>query len=122
MDKKICLDTNVIISLIRDKNLELIEKIDAKFYTTSISVFELWFGRRKSENLPQLFDVLEIVDLDEESAKIAANIMLELKKEGKMINLNDLFIAAICIRNNLKLLTVNKKDFKNLEKFNLVLA
>ena len=51
MVEKVCLASDIIIGLLR-KNEEaraLVESADADFFTTSINIFELWYGKRKNE-------------------------------------------------------------------------
>ena len=123
MVRKICLDSDILISLLRKDNptKELLESLEGNFCISAINYFELWFGRKNSELISELLGWLEVLNLDEESSKIAADILRELKKDGELIDLKDLFIASICIKNEAELLTNNKKHFQRLEKYNLKL-
>ena len=47
--------------------------------------------------------------------KIFGKIKADLKKEGKIINDSDLFIASIAISNKMRLVTNNDKHFKRIE-------
>src|SRR3989344_61988 len=71
--------------------------------------------------LAELFSILKLVEFDKESAFRSAVIEKELTKEGKMINLIDIFIASICKTNNFIMLT-SDKDFKKIKglKINLI--
>ncbi len=123
MVRKICLDSDVLVSLLsgNKKTKVIIEQLEGEFHSTVINVFEIWFGRKENEKIFKLLKWLNIHDLDEKSAKIAADILRKLKKEGKILEIRDLFIAAICIKNDLELLTLDK-HFKRLKKFGLILA
>ena len=67
--------------------------------------YELWLG----ETLPTC-KVLEIVL---ETAVWYANIRAELKRAGKPIPSNDLWIAALCLQHNLPLLS-RDRHFDNI--------
>ena len=125
MDEKICLDSDVLIELERG-NLEVkrileLKKETATLSTTPINVFELWFGFKNKEEIFLLIEDLFIYNFDKNAAKVAGDIKRTLKKEGEDIEIRDLFIAAICIKNNLKLFTFNKKHFERLMRFGLIL-
>jgi predicted nucleic acid-binding protein len=104
------------------KTKELLESLDADFYLTSVNAFELWYGRKKSELVFEVLESFNILDLDKNSAKLAGDILRELKNKGEIIDLKDVFIGAICIKNDVSLLTYNKKHFERLKKFGLVLV
>ncbi len=120
MESKICLDTSTLIELIKgDKKIrEFVERTTDTFATTAINAFEIWYGRKSTEDVSKLLENLKIYDFDCFSAKIASNILRELRKQGILLEIRDVFIASICIANNLKLVTLDK-HFKRLKKFGL---
>lgn len=126
MDRKICLDSDVLIELTKGNKeiVECLQKFDASLYTSSINVFELWTGRLKKEeeNIHNLIISLKKEGFDSESAIKAGDINLSLKEKGELIDFRDLFIASICITNNLELFTLNKKHFERLSKYGLRLV
>ena len=77
MGEEICIDSDVIISLLRgDKETkELLEKIESEFSTTTINAFEILFGRKSDEvyELLKCFHRIYDFDYDYESAKVAAD-------------------------------------------------
>ena len=121
MVKKICLDSSVLISILtgREETKKSFEMMEASFYTTSISSFELWVGRKQDEPVSKLLDTISILDLDDQSARKAADIHRDLQKKGSTLELKDLFIGSICISNGMELWTYNLKDFERLEAFGL---
>ncbi len=124
--KKTCLDTDVIIELLKN-NEEIkkkIEALNAEFYTTTINTFELWSGRKENEEntIKNLLSWLNIQSLNKESAYKAGDIRIKLKKQGLDIEFRDIFIASICIENDLELLTYNKKHFERMQQFGLKLV
>jgi tRNA(fMet)-specific endonuclease VapC len=125
VDKKICLDSDILIEISKN-NTEVIEKLrklDANIYTTPINIFEIWAGRFKKEenSVKKLINNLKKINFDEQSSLKAADIQLELKKTGQNIDFRDIFIASICIQNDIPLFTKNKKHFERLTKFGLKL-
>ena len=125
MDRKVCLDSDIQIEILKN-NQQISEKIielKANLYTTSINIFEIWTGRLKKQedSAKQLIRSLKKINFDENSALKAGDINLELKKSGELLDIRDVFIASICISNNLELFTLNKKHFERLTKFGLKL-
>ncbi len=123
MAEKICLDSDIIIDILNNKKevKEILESIGKEFYTTSINIFEAWYGRKDTEKIENLISALYKLSFDEKSAKLAAQILTELKDKGNLIEPRDMFIGAICIANEIALFTKNKKHFERLEKFGLKL-
>jgi predicted nucleic acid-binding protein len=123
MVRAICLDSDVVIDILRNGSArDLLGDMDAEFYLTSINIFEIWYGKKNSENLPAFFNLLKISDFDKNAAILAADILLKLRKEGEDLDYRDLFTASVCIIHDLELLTHNKKHFERLKKFGLKLV
>ncbi len=61
---------------------------------------------------------LECLSFDRKSADLAAELYRKLKKDGRMINLKDLYIGATCLSNKEKLITMGS-DFEVLGDFGL---
>jgi tRNA(fMet)-specific endonuclease VapC len=122
--RKICLDTDVLIQIMRDDPTlkETLSSMDASFHTTTISVFEIWQGHKQSEGTLELIHSLIKLDFDEKSAFAAGDIQRKLSDAGEILDFRDLFIASICIKNDAELFTFNKKHFERLKKFGLKLA
>jgi tRNA(fMet)-specific endonuclease VapC len=59
-----------------------------------------------------------ILTIKESTATAYAKIRLTLKKKGKPIPENDLWIASICIEHNIPLIS-NDKHFENIEGLKL---
>ncbi len=116
------LDTNIIIELVRGNKeiIELLKDVDKEYYITSITKFEILVGVPKEEELFWI-NFFPTLDFDSKAAEIAASIFKQLEKQGKLIELKNLFIGAVCIANNLPLLTLNKKHFERLKEFGLEL-
>src|SRR3989344_8623473 len=107
MDEKICLDSDFIIELInkKEKANDLFEKyyrLDT--YTTTINIFELLQRVEKIEDVESFLNKVNVLDFDEKSARLASETHKELKSKGQILEFRDLFIAAICLSNNLTLI------------------
>lgn len=121
MVKKICLDSDVLIDLLKGKKevIKKINKFDAEYYATSINVFELWMGKKNKETIFELISTLKILDFSKKSGFVAADIKNKLKEKGEDLDIRDIFIASVCIEQDIELITNNKKHFQRLKKFGL---
>jgi len=116
-----CLDTNIIIDILRG-DTELKTKIDRlDVATTTITLCELFKGaylsRDSEKNIKTIEDFIreiDILNLDEKSSRIVGKDYKNLKIQGKLIQDLDLIIASIAKRHNFVLATRNKKDFQNI--------
>ena len=125
MDNRICLDTDVIIDILRGDK-ETINKIHEleksnMLATTFINLFELYSGvflsSKKEENFNKVKNFLPMVrvlNLSHLSTLIGGQINASLKNKGKIIESRDLLIASIALIENFVLLTKNKKHFENI--------
>lgn len=123
MERKVLLDSDIAIEILRD-NQDIIKKIltlEARFYTTSVNVFELWSGRSNDKKMEEFLSSFQILEFDKESAIISGNIRKELKKKGTQIDFRDLFVASICIKNDIEFFTHNIKHFQRLQGYGLKL-
>jgi len=115
------IDTSVIIALARD-NKKVLEYLttnhkNTTFYITAVTRFELKCG--KTRDIEDYYiNMLKTLPFDDKSADIASYIYKELSKKGKTPNFKDLFIASICIANNIPLITLDR-DFKVFKEFGL---
>ena len=62
---------------------------------------------------------VDTITLSDSTTKEFAQIFASLRKAGKPIGTNDMWIAALCIEHNLPLLTLDK-DFSHIEKLKKV--
>ena len=124
MDRQICLDSDILIEIAYgdEKIIEFIKKTNAEWHTTAINIFEIWSERdEKQKNIENLIERLRKQDLNEPASLKAGEIRRKLKERGEILEIRDIFIGAICIENNLELLTNNKKHFERLQEFGLKL-
>lgn len=74
----------------------------------------------KIRDLDNLLKGVDVLPFDEKAARKAAEIYHNLRLNNKMIAFRDIFIAAICIVNNLELATLNKKHFERIDGLSLL--
>ncbi len=124
--KDYLLDTNIIISFLRNKEgVAVLKTIDTcKLFVSSIVIAEFYLGaylsNQKQKEINGLSDFLDkgrifIVPIDENIAKKYGELQAFFTKHGKKKPVFDLLIAATCLVNNLSLVTLNKKDFEGIE-------
>ncbi len=122
MAEKVCLDTDVCISIIKgqpeaDRISDLIAA--GKIFVTSMTVFELYLRKEKIHEIQNFLDGIFVLDLNEECAIKASSIYKELKEKGNILDFRDVFIASIAMVNNCSLATFNKKHFSKINNLEL---
>src|SRR5487761_2623524 len=105
-------DTNAAIAVI--KGNDRIEALlsDAQLYTSIIVIGELYYGasysERRSENLENILTFMssvKVLSCGEETAVRFGEIKADLRKKGRMIPDNDIWIAATSLQHGLELVT-----------------
>src|SRR5574337_950461 len=113
MNGRISLDTNIVIRLFKN-DPEIIRTLaSVSTFCLPIPVIaEILFTARNSsrqkENLKiynEFIDVCDALNITRKTADHYSSIRLELKRKGRPIPENDLWIAAICREQNLPLIT-----------------
>jgi tRNA(fMet)-specific endonuclease VapC len=119
------LDTNVCIALINGKRAEVrrrfeeVTRAGATITTSSLVVFELWYGVAKSarpdanaERLDTFFcGPVEVLDFEAEDARQAGRVRAALEAVGRPIGAYDLLIAGQALRRGLCVVTSNCAEF-----------
>jgi tRNA(fMet)-specific endonuclease VapC len=110
------LDTNVITKLL-DKDpaaITLVQKVEDCF-TSSVVVGELYYAAanssRQEANLKAFREALSCIDvisIDDDVCISYANIKIRLKRIGKPIPENDIWIAACALTHKLSVATFDK--------------
>lgn len=101
------IDTSVFIDVLRSKQIESskslfksLQESSNKGFTSVITVAELSVGAYRSprkdalEKTLKLLSIVNVVDLNRETAVEGGRIFAELMKKGEEIELNDCLIAA----------------------------
>lgn len=128
--KKVMLDTNICIYIIKNKPEKIREKLKeyelGDICLSSVVVSELYFGAYKSQNVEKNLLALEsflrpfdILEYDLKASIEYGKIRAKLEISGKIIGGLDMLIAAHALSNNMLLVTNNTKEFQRVE--NLVL-
>ena len=118
MEQKICLDTNACIEIINDTEVgkRIVDRIESyPIFITSIAVFELYLRKSNLDKIDYFLNKFTILPFDDICAREGSSIFKELKKEGKSIDIRDIFISSSCIINQCSLLTLNEKHFENIK-------
>jgi len=131
MEDSVCLDTDILVDLLRD-NPEVVKWIEDnkdkfEFVTTVVNVFELYSGaykakdgKKKIKDVEELIEKLTILDFLIKDSKEAGRFRVILEKKGKIIDIRDLFIGTIALTNGCSLKTNNKKHFSRIEGLRVV--
>jgi tRNA(fMet)-specific endonuclease VapC len=116
---KYLLDTNVVIQMFKGHRL-IMERVDrsqeSDFGLPAIVIHELYFGGFKSQqiigNVARVDRLkFEIIDLDRDDARCAAEIRASLAAAGTPIGPYDILIAGQAIARDLTLITHNTREF-----------
>jgi tRNA(fMet)-specific endonuclease VapC len=126
MMTRFTLDTNIFSYLLRG-NQRISEKMKLELVKGNevvinpITYYEINRGllaidnKRKLSVFKEMCKALGILDLTKRALDIAAEQYALLKKKGELIEDADIFIAAVCLANNLTLITNNEKHFRRIK-------
>ncbi len=115
---RLCLDTSAYSHFMRgdEQVVALLERARA-IAVPAIVLGELRtgfaLGRRAAENARELVvflrnPVVEVVDVEDETATIYAEIVVALRKAGRPVPTNDIWIAAIAAREGIPVVTYDR--------------
>jgi len=123
---RILIDTSIVIEHFRNQNRthsHLVKLFETNELCISvISIFELYNGatnEAKKDDIEILCNEIEVIDLNIETAKMASNIYLDLRKKNKLIEFRDILIGATAIQAGIKIATLNKKHFERIAQLQL---
>lgn len=124
----ICLDTNILIEYWRaKKDAKHKTKLVAlsshyRFAVSVIAAFELLRGDNLEEDKfwKDFFAQSSILNMDIDCAEIAGNIYRDLKRKGNLIGMEDILIASIALKYDLKLATDNIKHFERVSGLKII--
>jgi tRNA(fMet)-specific endonuclease VapC len=127
MDKEIiCVDTSVFIDYFRkqrkDKTLliKLSEEYDFAISVITKLEISVGIGKGQSDYWDNVFNKLTILPLTETEIDKASLIIQSLRKDNKIIGLQDILIASTAIVNDLKFATLNLKDFERIKELKII--
>jgi tRNA(fMet)-specific endonuclease VapC len=113
MNGKICLDTNIVIRLFKNdpvvtNNLASLSALCLPIPVIAELLFAAKNSSRSVENMKtynEFIDTCNVLNITRKTAENYSTIRLELKQKGTPVPENDLWIAAICVEQNLPLVT-----------------
>ncbi|MEP7350632.1 MAG: type II toxin-antitoxin system VapC family toxin [Sphingorhabdus sp.] len=119
------LDTNLCIRALRDRPLEIRERLKAEFDKVCISSivrYELYVGialagggDKAQQELEEFLSPIPCLPFDNKAALHAAEIRADLTRKGNIIGPNDLLIAGHARSLGLKLITGNLREFNRVD-------
>ena len=114
MAEKILLDTSMLIDILdKGRDMQLL-KVDC--YLSIISIYEYIRYKHNAEEQKLLLEgAFEVVSFSNPIILKASEIFVKLKRAGKSVSENDVYIAASAIANGLKLYTKDA-DFKEINR------
>jgi len=126
----IVLDTDILVNILRRKNRGEQWKDflkDKSIAFTTITAFELFLGAEISKKYDQnmkaiksLIQQFPVLPLSIKSSYIAATIYLDLQKKGQMIELNDIYIAAVTLEHGAELATDNVNHYQRVSQLKII--
>ena len=126
MEKIIIADTDVLIDYF--SGLEPIASVvcalinSDRLALSAVTVFELFAGVTGKKRLAQVetfTSLIPVFPLNGEASKKAGSIYTALKKTGNLIGNQDILMAAICMMNDLPLISRNIAHFSRVEGLKL---
>jgi tRNA(fMet)-specific endonuclease VapC len=102
----------IVAQLIREDRLAL----------TSITVFELYAGvtgPKRLDQIDNLVSLIKVFPFGTEDALAAVGIYNDLKRVGKLICIQDILIAGVCLARRRPLLTRNRGHFSRIPHLKL---
>ena len=122
------LDTNACIALINGKpagvrpRFEEASQVGAQISTSSVVMFELWYGVAKSTrpevNADRLAAFLagpiDIIDFDDGDAQVAGQVRASLEAVENPIGAYDVLIGSQALRHGTTLVTANADEFRRI--------
>ena len=91
--------------------------------TTAVTSFELLSGADRSKRgqaARRLIDALDVLPLDRDAARLAAEVRRKLDRAGQAIGMGDSLIAGIVIAHGLPLFARKRAHFERVENLQLV--
>ena len=124
----VLLDTNILAAIynqeVQVKN-RLFNEEPSSICTSIFCVTETWYGIKlkadshKKRNLDvffnDFFQNIFIFNYEREAMNIFTDLKVKCKQSGKIIEDNDLYIAATALANECTLITRNVRHFENIE-------
>jgi len=125
-NRRMVVDTGIFIEYLRAKNKSktILQNLpnNAELYISSVTLYELYMGAtnpQKWVDVKMLTDDIPVLPFTKTTSEKAAIIYQDLRKENKIIEFRDIFIAATAMAHGLPVLTKNKKHFTRVKGLKL---
>jgi tRNA(fMet)-specific endonuclease VapC len=117
------LDTDILSEILKGQNASVAARAATylaehdRFTTSAVSVAEIVYGFRRmgrDDRVAQFeasVDAAEVLPLDDAAARLAGRINADLERNGRIIGMPDVLIAAIALRSGLPIVTGNVAHF-----------
>lgn len=124
--KKALLDTNIITAFLKG-NLTVIERVEQytdEYESLTISIisyYEILRGlkdlgsKKKLQAFNRFINDCEVEELGRSVIEKAANIYVNLKNQGKLVEDADILVAATAMDKGLVVITDNEKHFRRIK-------
>lgn len=119
-------DTGIFIDFLRAKDKSITQLYDLSnktgIFISSVTLYELYIGAtspQKWRDAKMLTEDIPVLSFTKSISEKSAMIYQQLKKENKLIEFRDIFIAATAIMHDLPVLTKNKKHFSRVKGLKL---
>ena len=127
----ICLDSDCVIDYLngRKEAVDIVGKYKEEIVATEITVFEVFYGIHARKDFSEeeeviaeeFFNSIYVFPFDNGCGEKSAKILARLKKEGKLIEQNDCFIAAIVLNKGIDgIITRNKEHFSKIKGLKVI--
>lgn len=123
----ICLDTSVLIDYFRKTKKEnsFFFELSNQYSSFAVSIiieFEVLSGSNSTQKefWEEFFQRIIVIPFESKSNEEAIQIFQELRRQGNLIEMPDLLIGATAKAYNLKLATLNEKDFGRIRGLSLL--
>lgn len=93
-----------------------------KLHISVITEYELYVGAQTEESelfLDTLVVQYDTLVFDSDIARLSAKLYRTLRRQNQLISINDIFIAATALENDLTLATLNLKEFGRIKGLQL---
>jgi tRNA(fMet)-specific endonuclease VapC len=124
--RRILLDTDTCIEIIRGRPTPLEDLIGASFGISAITRFELHSGsaksrsRKLSNRTKAFLDAITCFSFDSAASEAAAKVRLALEESGIKIGAYDTLIAGHCLALGNELLTGNIREFSRIKDLKII--
>jgi len=130
-DQKVCLDTTVLIDVLRDER-DAVGKVRElreqgwDLHTTSVNAFELYTGAYLTNpvrRIPQVEGILGemmILTLTSKEAKEAGTLFAELQRRGEKVEIRDVLIAGTILNNACHNILTRNVEFRRFRSIHVL--